>query len=379
MLFRSTASGSLDPAINFGTGADNDITVSLVQFYDDQIVFGGAFSTFGGATANRLVRLNGRDNSGNGVLAFSQTNYVYNEATLAVIGVTRSGGLAGTVTVDAFTSDGTATAGLDYFTNFVTLSFAPGVNQLSFTVTNINDTLVEGNETVNLTLTNAAGGAVLGATSNALLTIADNDARIAFTIGVFNVSESTANAIITLARTGGTNGTVTVDFATVAGGTATAGADYVATNGTVTFADGITNASFNVRILGDTLVEGNETVLLALSNPNGLGSASAVLGPISTATLNILDDDFSPGTLSLSTNAYSVAENGGSLTITVTRSVGTLGSVSVNYSTGGGTATPGTDYVSASGTLSWTDGDSTPRSFTITINDDTAEIGRAHV
>ena len=162
---------------------------------------------------------------------------------------------SGPVTVDAFTSDGTATAGLDYYTNFVTLSFAPGVNQLSFTVTNINDTLVEGNETVNLTLTNATGGALLGATSNALLRIADNDARIAFTVGVFNVSESTSNAVITLVRTGGTNGTVTVDFATVAGGSATAGADYVATNGTVTFADGITNASFNVRILPDTFVE----------------------------------------------------------------------------------------------------------------------------
>ena len=84
-------------------------------------------------TANRLVRLNGRDNLGNGVLEFSQPNYVYDESTLAVITVTRSAGLAGTVTANAFTTDGTATlAGGDYLTNFVTLTFAPGVNQLTF-------------------------------------------------------------------------------------------------------------------------------------------------------------------------------------------------------------------------------------------------------
>jgi len=448
---RLTETGALDPAINFGSGADNDVTVSLVQFYDDQIVFGGAFGNFGGVAATRLVRLNGRDNTGSGVIEFSQTNFVYNEATLAVITVSRSGGLSNTVTaqyqtverlatvvggkwqrtahgladgaVVQFNTDGTlpgtvgtgtnyfvrdstandfnvaatsggtalaltggsgnhwyagvgqalggtvASAG-DYTTASGTLTFASGVNQLSFTVTNINDTSVEGNETVNLALANPTGGAVLGANSNAVMSIADNDARLAFSIGVFNVSESTANALVSLVRTGGTNGAVTVDFATAAGGAATAGTDYVATNGTVTFADGITAASFNVRILGDTNVEGNETVLLALSNPNGVGSASAVLGTISTATLNILDDDFSPGTLSFSTNSFSVSENGASVTITVTRSIGTLGLVSVNYATVNGSALAGSDFNATSGTLSWPDGDSNPRTFSVTVNDD---------
>jgi uncharacterized delta-60 repeat protein len=448
---RLAADGTLDPTINFGTGADNDVTATIEQFHDGQLVLGGAFTTFAGAPASRLVRLNGGNNAGSGILEFSQTNYVYNEATLAVITVSRSGGLSGTVTaqyqtveriatvvggkwqrtahgladgaVVQFNTDGTLPGGLGAVTNYFvrdstandfnvaatsggaaialtggsgnhwyagvgqalggtvasagdyttasgTLTFAPGVNQLSFTVTNINDASVEGNETVNLALANPTGGAALGANFNAVMVIADNDSRLAFSIGVFNVSESTANALISLVRTGGTNGVVTVDFATAAGGTATAGVDYVATNGTLTFADGITAASFNVRILGDTNVEANETVLLALSNPNGVGSASAVLGTISTATLNILDDDFSPGTLSLSTNSYSVSENGGSVTITVTRSVGTLGLVSVNYATVNGSALAGSDFNAASGTLSWPDGDSNPRTFSLTINDD---------
>jgi uncharacterized delta-60 repeat protein len=363
--------GALDSAINFGSGADNDITVSLVQFYDDQLVLGGAFSNFGGVPANRLVRVNGRDNDGSGSFEFSQASYTVVEGALATITVTRNGGLNGVASVDARTQDGTATlAAGDYLTNFVTLSFAAGVNQLSFTVTNLNDTEVEGNETVNLALTNPTGGAGLGARSNAVMTIADNDARLAFTLPTFTVSESGSNSTISLVRTGGTNGAVTVDFATGVGGTATAGSDFVATNGTITFADGVIAATFNVRVLGDTNVEGNETVLLTMSNPNGVGNASAVLGTINSATLTILDDDFSPGTLALSTNAYTVAENAGSLVVTLTRTGGTLGLVSVNYVTANGSALAGSDYTTTSGTLSWPDGDAAAKTFSVTILDD---------
>jgi uncharacterized delta-60 repeat protein len=372
---RLAAGGALDPAVNFGTGADNDVTATLEQFHDGQLVLGGAFTTFAGVPASRLVRLSGGDNGGNGVLEFSATNYTVSESVQATITVIRSGGLANTVTVDALTTNGTATlAGSDYLTNFVTLTFASGVNQATFTVTNVNDSAVEGDETVGLILANVVN-ATLGSRSNATLTIADDDARLAFNVSVYNVSESGTNALITVVRTGGTNGTVSVDFATTAAGSATAGTDYTATNGTLTFADGVTSGSFNVRVLGDATVEPDETIVLALSNPNALGQATAVLGALSTATLNILNDDFAAGTLSLATNAFSVSESGTNIVFTVSRANGTLGSVSVSYATANGTATAGPDYVAASGNLSWPDGDSTTRSFTVTINDDGAVEG----
>lgn len=373
---RLAADGTLDPTINFGTGADNDVTATLEQFHNGQLVLGGAFTTFGGVPASRLVRLNGGNNSGSGVLELSAASYTVSESAQATITVVRSGGLSGSVTNDAFTTDGTATlAGGDYLTNYVTLNFAPGVSQLTFVVTNLTDTTVEGNETVNLFLTNVTGGAVFGARSNATLTIADDDARLAFNVSVFNVSESGTNALITVVRTGGTNGTVSVDFATTAAGSATAGTDYTATNGTLTFADGVTSGTFNVRIFSDATVEPDETIILALSNPSALGQATAVLGTLSSATLNILNDDFNAGTLSLTANAFSVSEGGTNIVFTVTRTNGTLGSVSVSYATANGTATAGPDYVAASGLLSWPDGDSTPRTFTVTINDDGAVEG----
>ena len=58
----------------------------------------------------------------------------------------------------------------------------------------------------------------------------------------------------------------------------------------------------------------------------------------------------------------------------MTRTSGSVGAVSVNYATADGTATAGEDYTAASGTLNWGDGETAPKTFTITIaNDGTKE------
>src|SRR4029077_9902940 len=87
-------------------------------------------------------------------------------------------------------------------------------------------------------------------------------------------------------RTGGTSGAVSVHYAT-SDGTATAGSDYTAASGTLTFADGEASKTFTVTILDDTAVEGNETVNLTLSGPTG----GATLGTLASATLTIVDND----------------------------------------------------------------------------------------
>ncbi|TWH57208.1 putative cell wall-binding protein [Desulfitobacterium sp. LBE] len=111
-----------------------------------------------------------------GVLAFSNAAYTIGEGGGSVtITVTRTGGSDGAVSVDYATSDGTATAGTDYTAASGTLSFADGdAASKTFTVAIIQDAILEGNETVNLTLSNAAGGAALGQ-SSATLTIMDDE------------------------------------------------------------------------------------------------------------------------------------------------------------------------------------------------------------
>jgi hypothetical protein len=111
---------------------------------------------------------------GHGNLQFSAAAFsVAESAGRATITVTRSLGSDGVVTIQAATTGGTATAGADFTDASQTLTFVNGQTSLTFTIPILADTLVEGNETVNLTLSSPTGGASLGTPSTAVLTIID--------------------------------------------------------------------------------------------------------------------------------------------------------------------------------------------------------------
>ncbi len=117
--------------------------------------------------------------------------------------------------------------------------------------------------------------------------------QIRFEASGTSFTEETGVAIVRIARAGTTEGSVTVDYAT-SGGSATAGGDYTAASGTLTFDDGEGSEAIFVPVAEDFAVEGPETVTITLSNPRG----GAVLGSPSVATLTIVDDEPSatPGT-----------------------------------------------------------------------------------
>jgi plastocyanin len=77
-----------------------------------------------------------------------------------------------------------------------------------------------------------------------------------------------------------------------------------------------------------------------------------------------------PGSLAFSSAAYSIAENAGSIPITVDRSNGTAGAVSVNYATSDGTGVAGKNYTAASGMLNWASGDGASKTFNVAVLDD---------
>ena len=96
---------------------------------------------------------------------------------MVTITAKRSGGsLGGPVTVHYATSNGTATAGSDYTAASGTLTFGPGEAAKSFTVRVTSDPAHEGDETFQVTLSNAGGGASLGSPAGATVTIIDDDA-----------------------------------------------------------------------------------------------------------------------------------------------------------------------------------------------------------
>ncbi len=110
-----------------------------------------------------------------GTLQFSSSSYNVGEGDGgATITVTRTGDTSTAATVDYSTGDGTADQRTKYITASGTLNFAPGETSQTFTVLVIDEGFVEGNRTVNLTLSNPAG-INLGAPVSALLTIVDND------------------------------------------------------------------------------------------------------------------------------------------------------------------------------------------------------------
>ena len=76
------------------------------------------------------------------------------------------------------------------------------------------------------------------------------------------------------------------------------------------------------------------------------------------------------GTVQFAASSYQVTENEGSVTISVMRVRGSSGAISVDYTVTPGTATPQDDYDGANGILSWSDGDSNPKSFDIIIQND---------
>lgn len=77
-----------------------------------------------------------------------------------------------------------------------------------------------------------------------------------------------------------------------------------------------------------------------------------------------------PGTLQFSAATFSIGENGGQATITVTRAGGSSGAVSVSYAASSGTAAAGSDFTAASGTLSWAAGETASKTFAVPITDD---------
>lgn len=312
---------------------------------------------------------------GAGVLQFSSPTYSVTEAgPTATITVTRTNGTNGAVAVTySTTTGGTATAGSDYTSTSGTLNWANGDSaNKTFTVQISEDTLIEGNETVNLALSSPTGGAGPGSQMTAVLTINDNDVAptgtLQFSAATYSVTEAGPQATITITRINGSSGAASVNYATVSGGTATAGSDYTSTSGTKTWADGDTSSkTFTIPILEDTTLEPNETVNLQLSAASG-----ASLGAQTTATLTILDNDAPAGTLSFVSSTASVNEDGTSVTLMARRSGGSAGVVGATYKTADVSATGGSDYTSVlNGSVSWADGDTADKAVTILISNDT--------
>lgn len=224
-----------------------------------------------------------------GVLALSAATFsVMENAPTVDIAVMRTNGSDGTVSATYTITPGTAIAGVDFSTLTGTVTFLDGETSKTFSVAILDDFVDEPNETFNVTLSTPTAGASLGVQQTAIVTLVDNDipGTLAFSVTDFTATEGSANATLTLTRTTGTDGAISVNY-TVAAGSALAGKDFTATPGTVNFTHGEASKSIFIPLLDDHFFESSETFSVTLNAP----TAGAILGGLTTATVTITDDD----------------------------------------------------------------------------------------
>jgi hypothetical protein len=286
--------------------------------------------------------------------------------TAFTFAVTLSNPSTQTISVNYATADGTATvANSDYVAASGTVTFLPGSVSQPVTVNVNGDVANETNETFFVNLTTPANATILDPQGQG--TILNDDG--APSISIDDVAQSEGNAgtasfTFTVSLSAPSASTVTVDYATADGTATTAGGDYAAKSGTLTFLPGVTSQPVTVSVNGDTTTEGNETFFVNLTNP----ANASILDNQGLGTIN--NDDAVP---QVSINDVSLSEGNAGTTafaFNVTLSNPSASMVTVDYATADGTATTAnSDYVAKSGTLTFLPGVVT-QPITVNVNGD---------
>ena len=207
------------------------------------------------------------------------------------------GELAFAVTLDAAaavevalgyaTADGTALAGSDYEAASGTLTFAPGETAKTIRVVVLDDGLDETDEETFAVTLSEPSGAILG-TDTATGVIRDDDEPPAVSVSDAAGYETVGELAFAVTLDGPSALQVSVGYAT-ADGTATAGEDYEAASGMLTFAPGEVSRTVRVTVIDDAADEPDEeTFVLALAAADGAMVADG------EATGTIRDDDLAP-------------------------------------------------------------------------------------
>lgn len=182
-----------------------------------------------------------------------------------------------------------------------------------------------------------------GLSATAVAQINVSAMEIQFASSTYAIDESGATIDVDVVRSNA-SGSYAVNYATL-DGTSVSSSDYVATSGTLSFADGEVSKSISISIIDDTIVEGKEIFSILLSSPTG----GAVIGSIGTA--NLVINDTEAGQFELVQPAVPVKESDGQITLRVNRIDGDRSNATLNFATIDGSAIGGSDFVAASGVL----------------------------
>jgi len=321
--------------------------------YSSWVAVSGDYPTFGNPIPSVTLSVNNLS--------------IAEEAGVATVTAMLSATTTETVTMILGFSGTAMGGGTDYTVSSSTITIAPGNLTGIATVTAVQDALDEVNETVIIDITSVTNGTESG-TQQATVTITDDDAEPSLSVNDPSVTEGnsgikTLTFTVTLSAASGR--TVTVDYYT-ANGTATAGTDYNATSGALTFNPGETSKTVSVIANGDTVTEPDETLLLNLLNPgNATISDAQGFG-------TILDNDAPLVTLNV--NKLTIAEEAEVVTVTAALSTATTEIVTVTLGFSGTAMGGGTDYTASSSTITIAPGNLTGTATITAVQDALDEV-----
>ncbi len=286
-------------------------------------------------------------------LAGAATRTIVENVGMLMLSVERVGGTDGVVGVSCAAVNGTATAGVDFTSTNLMLSWADGDSATkACNVPITDDAIPEVTKAFSVTLSNTTGGATLGAQSSIAVTLTDDDlapktpptmANMAAQVGKVGVAFSFNTATSCTA----TDGDPIIGY-TVASGTLPA-------NVTLNAMTGLISGTPTTAVVANVTIACSDVD--GISNPGG--------------TLQITISALTPGALTIAGAATRIiAENGGALALSVDRVGGTDGAVGVTCAAVNGTATAGVDFTATNVMLSWADGDSATKACSVPIIDD---------
>jgi len=335
-IARINTDGSLDNSFNTGSGPSSGISTIALQ-PDGKIVIGGSFDTINGISKPKIARLNSDGSVDPTFQGIGAVSGVHVDALLMQDD--------GKLMVSGFFSF--TTTPVQYWVLaringdlIATWNDGDSANKtLSLPI--VDDSVQEANETLGLTITPVSGGATGGAITNATLTINDNDVAPSFTSNPPPQGITRTAYSHTFTATGVPAPTFSVTAGSLPPGL------FLQSSG----------------LLSGTPQTAGTFSGITVTASNGVA-------PPATQTFSITI--LSGGTLQFDSSAYSVAENAGSLTVTVTRSGGSAGLTAVSYAANSSSATAGSDFTATNGTLTFADGE-TSKTITVPIINDSLD------
>ena len=221
-----------------------------------------------------------------GSLSFSANAYsvAENSSTISIT-VNRTGSTAAVASVTVVSSHVTTEAG-DFTPVSQSLSWGIGdAAAKNFTVTILDDNVVEGTETFTLSFTSPVGDGTGGSST---VSITDyEEGKLQLSSSTYSAQEDSLQLLATINRVSGTDGVASVKIkSTDSTPVASTSTDYFSVDTTVSFADGESSKTFLVNLKNDDIAEFSEKFTLSLSDATG-----AVLGAITSAIAEIKDTD----------------------------------------------------------------------------------------